>query len=158
MRRLLRSLASLYVELRRLWRVDAPPPIERQWYDELTDEIEWLDEPCPCGSTFRRIRDIQGRLDDLFVYPDGVSVHPHVIRSPLARARAVVEYQVRQTDRGAEVHVVASEALDIAMLTAALEQALVTVGLAAPQVRVERVEQIARIGVGKLKRFVPLPG
>jgi len=39
-RRLLRSLASLYVELRRLWRVDAPPPIERQWYDELTDEID----------------------------------------------------------------------------------------------------------------------
>ncbi len=123
---------------------------------ELTDQIEWIAEPCPCGSTFRRIRDIQGRLDDHFVYPGGVTVHPHVFRSPLARAGAVVEYQVRQTADGAEVDVVATEALDASGLAAALERALAGVGLDAPRVRVARVERLARIGVGKLKRFLPL--
>jgi hypothetical protein len=35
---------------------------------EITDEVTILDERCPCGSAFRLIGDIQGRLDDTFVY------------------------------------------------------------------------------------------
>jgi phenylacetate-coenzyme A ligase PaaK-like adenylate-forming protein len=42
---------------------------------EVTDEVTVLDGICPCGSAFRRIADAQGRLDDTFVYRDGVSVH-----------------------------------------------------------------------------------
>jgi len=34
---------------------------------EITDEVTVLPEPCPCGSAYRRIADVQGRLDDVFV-------------------------------------------------------------------------------------------
>ena len=70
---------------------------------ELEDEMTFLDEPCPCGSAHRRIDDIQGRLDDSFRYGDGVQVHPHLFRSTLGRQRNIVEYQVRQTERGADI-------------------------------------------------------
>jgi phenylacetate-coenzyme A ligase PaaK-like adenylate-forming protein len=33
---------------------------------DLTDELRILDEPCPCGSAFRRVEDIEGRNDELF--------------------------------------------------------------------------------------------
>ena len=65
---------------------------------EITDEVTILTEPCPCGSAHRCVADIQGRLDDVFVY-DGRRVHPHVFRSALGRHAGVVEYQVRQTPR-----------------------------------------------------------
>ena len=72
---------------------------------EITDEVTILTDPCPCGSARRCVADVQGRLDDVFVY-DGRRVHPHLFRSALGRHPGVVEYQVRQTtarraDRGA---------------------------------------------------------
>jgi phenylacetate-CoA ligase len=43
---------------------------------EITDQVTFLDESCACGSEHRRIADIQGRLDDVFIYPNRVTVHP----------------------------------------------------------------------------------
>lgn len=123
---------------------------------ELSDETEWIDEPCPCGSSFRRIRDIEGRLDDTFVYAGDVAVHPHVFRSPLARIREVVEYQVLQSARGATIRVVESGPFDRRSLVSSIEAALAQLGIAAPEVSIEGVDHIARLGVGKLKRFVPV--
>ncbi len=45
---------------------------------------------------------IDGRADEVFRY-GGVAVHPHVIRSALATAGTVREYQVRQTEDGVDV-------------------------------------------------------
>ena len=136
---------------------------------ELSDEIEWIPEPCPCGSSFRRIRDIQGRLDDTFVYATDatetgngrdtarIAVHPHVFRSPLARVREIAEYQVTQTTRGAALLVVSVGAFDRDDLAASIEADLRRLGLSQPIVSIESVDTISRLGVGKLKRFVPLP-
>ena len=52
---------------------------------EITDEVTVLNEPCACGSAFTRVADIQGRNDDVFVYANGIAVHPHVFRSRLAQ-------------------------------------------------------------------------
>jgi phenylacetate-CoA ligase len=127
---------------------------------ELTDETQTIIGPCPCGSPFRRIKDVQGRLDDIFIYAgesaDETAVHPHVFRSVLARTSAVVEYQVRQTRSGAKVAVTVSSPIDPAVLRQSLEEALAGVGLKQPSVNVECVEELGRQGVGKLKRFIPL--
>jgi phenylacetate-coenzyme A ligase PaaK-like adenylate-forming protein len=123
---------------------------------EVTDEVTVLDEPCPCGSAFRRVDDIQGRIDDVFRYASGVTVHPHVFRSPLSRAPAVIEYQVRQTPDGAHVQVRCAGNADIAKLGSEIAEHLRRVGLAEPRVSVEQVDAIARSGSGKLKRFLPL--
>jgi phenylacetate-CoA ligase len=120
---------------------------------EITDEVTLLDEPCPCGSAQRLIADPQGRLDDCFRYGD-VVVHPHVFRSPLARQRAVVEYQVRQTPRGADVLLRCDGPLDAAALRAAIAADLAKVGLASPDVSVSVVGRIGRQDTGKLRRFI----
>ena len=123
---------------------------------EVTDEVTVLEEPCPCGSAFRRIADPQGRLDDTFVYPGGVSVHPHVFRSSLGQHRQIVEYQVRQTERGADIRVVADAEIDTAIVGLKIAEALATLGIDQPDVILTRVTTLDRQASGKLKRFVPL--
>jgi len=115
-----------------------------------------LAEPCPCGLAFGRVADIEGRMDDVFRWPGGPVVHPHVFRSALAREPRVLEYQVRQTADGAAIDVCCGEAIDARALATRIETELRPLGLAAPRVDVTRVERIARTGAGKLKRFVPL--
>ena len=60
---------------------------------------------------------VDGRDDDMLRFGD-ISIHPHAIRTVLVSAAAVTEYQVRQTQRGIDVAVVARDDLDHARLTA----------------------------------------
>ena len=124
---------------------------------EITDQVTLIDGPCPCGSTFRRIEDPQGRLDDVFEYADGLTVHPHLFRSALGRHAPVIEYQVRQTRRGATIRIVTTAPVDVEVLRATITDALTTLGLADPQATIETVAALPRQASGKLKRFVPLP-
>ncbi|MGZ4217675.1 MAG: phenylacetate--CoA ligase family protein [Solirubrobacteraceae bacterium] len=123
---------------------------------EITDEVTILTEPCPCGSAHRCVADIQGRLDDVFVY-DGQRVHPHVFRSALGRRAGVVEYQVRQTRRGARIAVRCSAPVDLDGLRGEIALALACLGVPRPVVEITAVERLQRdAGPAKLRRFVPL--
>jgi len=123
---------------------------------EITDEATILTEPCPCGSAHRCVADIQGRLDDVFVY-DGRRVHPHVFRSALTRHAGVVEYQVRQTRRGARIALRCGAPVDLERLGGEIATALAGVGLPRPDVEVTVAERLERDpGPAKLRRFVPL--
>jgi phenylacetate-coenzyme A ligase PaaK-like adenylate-forming protein len=123
---------------------------------EITDEVTIEADPCPCGSAHRRVADIQGRLDDVFVY-DGRRVHPHVFRSALAGHATVVEYQVRQTARGAQIVVRCGGPVDLDRLTREVTDGLAAVGVRSPVVEVKAVERLERdAGPAKLRRFVPL--
>ncbi len=124
---------------------------------EIRDEVTLLDEPCPCGSAHRRVDHIQGRLDDCFVYAGGVTVHPLVFRSALGGERNIVEYQVRQTDRGAEIAARCLGDVDIAGLRRKIIEELAQLGLREPEVSITPVERLERQAIGKLKRFFPLP-
>ena len=121
---------------------------------EVTDEVTILDGPCACGSVFRRIADPLGRLDDTFIYPNGTAVHPHVFRSCLNQQH-LVEYQVRQTARGADIFAVTSGAVDTGAVASRIEHALRDLGLPAPEVTLVLVDAVDRLPSGKLKRFVP---
>ena len=124
---------------------------------ELTDEVRVLTEPCPCGCAFARVDDIQGRLDHLFAYDGGVVIHPHVFRSALGRVPQVVEYQVRQTTRGARIELRASAEVDLEALAVTIAGSVARAGLPDPEIRVARVPALTRTSAGKLTRFVPLP-
>jgi phenylacetate-CoA ligase len=125
---------------------------------EITDRVMLLDEPCSCGSTLRRIADVQGRLDDCFRDPHGRIIHPAVFASPLSREPNVLEYQVQQTRQGARVCVRCRGAIDARRLERELVDGLREAGVADPRVEILAVEAIARTPAGKLKRFVPLAG
>jgi len=122
---------------------------------ELTDRITVLDTPCPCGSAHRLIADIEGRLDDVFVYGDDVLIHPHVFRSVLGREAGVVEYQVRQTARGADVLALGTFG-DPVVTGQRLESELARLGVPSPCVTVRVVPALERQATGKIRRFVPL--
>jgi phenylacetate-CoA ligase len=123
---------------------------------EITDEVTIEAEPCPCGSAHRCVADIQGRLDDVFVY-DGRRVHPHVFRSVLGCHSGVVEYQVRQTSLGAEIAVRCCAPVDLERVGAEIRHELSGLGLADPVIDVSVVERLERDpGPAKLRRFVPL--
>jgi phenylacetate-coenzyme A ligase PaaK-like adenylate-forming protein len=124
---------------------------------EVTDEVTLLEEPCPNGSSFRRIARVEGRLDDCFTYDGGIRIHPIVFRSPLTRERSIKAYQVRQSERGAAIQVLAEGSIDCASLERRVERGLAKAGLVAPRVSVEQVTSIQRTRNGaKLKRFLPL--
>ncbi len=124
---------------------------------EITDEVTILTEPCPCGSAHRSVADIQGRLDDVFVY-DGLRVHPHVFRSALGRHPGVVEYRVRQTADGAQ----RGGALRCAGGSRSRQGWTSRTGSAPSawfgrSIEVSAVERLERDpGPAKLRRFVPL--
>jgi phenylacetate-coenzyme A ligase PaaK-like adenylate-forming protein len=122
---------------------------------ELTDQMTFLDTPCPCGSAHQLIADVESRLDDVFTYPGGQVVHPHVFGALLRRDPRIVEYQVRQAPAGAEVLVVGTPA-DPAGLARGLEAELARLGVAAPAVEVRLVDQLDRQATGKVRRFLPL--
>jgi phenylacetate-coenzyme A ligase PaaK-like adenylate-forming protein len=122
---------------------------------EITDEVTVLDERCACGSAFRLIGDIQGRLDDTFVY-GGRPINAHVFRSPLSRRSEIVEYQVRQTPDGVAVSIRCTGEVDTAGLAAEITAALQALGLDRPAVTISVVDHLDRQATGKLKRFIPL--
>ncbi len=124
---------------------------------ELTDELTLLDEPCACGSALRRVDDIAGRTDDVFVYPHGIVVHPLTFRSLLGRERNVVDYQVRQTLRGATISLRSSGTIDLVTLTRRIADSLERAGVPGSEVTIEHVEAFERQVSGKLKRFFPTP-
>jgi phenylacetate-coenzyme A ligase PaaK-like adenylate-forming protein len=125
---------------------------------EITDEVTVLADACPCGSAYRCVADVQGRLDDVFVY-GGRRVHPHVFRSALGRHAGVTEYQVRQTAQGARIAVRCGAPVELAGLGAEIADALAALGLRRPVVDVTAMERLERDpGPAKLRRFVPLAG
>ena len=122
---------------------------------EITDEVTLLSGTCPCGSAHRLIDDPQGRLDDLFHYGPLV-VHPLLFRSPLGLCRDVIEYQVRQTDRGADITVRCQGPAELQGLADEIRGKLITAGLDDPEVTITVLDQLPRQDTGKLKRFIPL--
>ena len=99
---------------------------------------------------------VEGRSDDLFRYAEA-SVHPFVIGAPLLHAPAVREFQVRQTERGADITAVIDGDFDSAALTAQVARSLRQAGLARPQVGFRRVGALDRDPMtSKARRFIPL--
>ncbi len=95
------------------------------------------------------------RRDDGFVYGSH-TLPASAFRHVLGTDPRIVEYQVVQTESGADVLVVATG--DVQSLEPALVAAMQRYGVANPAVRIRTVETLGRNQAsGKLKRFVPLP-
>jgi phenylacetate-CoA ligase len=124
---------------------------------EVNDEITVVGGPALADLPSAGFADPQGRLDDTFAYPGGVSIHPHMFRSSLGQHRQIIECQVQQTQRGAEIQVLADAPLHAAGVAMMIEQALAAAGLEQPDVTITQVAVLDRQTSGKLKRFIPLP-
>lgn len=124
---------------------------------EIPDSLTLLTEPCSCGRSFSRITDLRGRLSDSFEYSNGTKLsHLPVIFDPLERNRDVVDFQVTQTLRGANILVYSSGDPDIYSLELALVASLEEAGLRDPEIMIEVKRDAALLPSGKLRHFIPL--
>jgi phenylacetate-CoA ligase len=123
---------------------------------ELTDQMRVLNGDCPCGTTLRRIEEVQGRLEDLFDYGAGVHVHPIVFASPLLHERTIVSYQVSQTHNGAEITVVSTGPIDTGRIRHEITAGLSHLGLSDPIISIRAVTDLQRTAAGKVRQFIPL--
>ncbi len=77
---------------------------------ELDDLVTLSPDPCPCGRPLRVIAALEGRSDDVLHLPGAaggtVAVHPHALRSPLARFGEVAQYRVVHDEGGVHVELV----------------------------------------------------
>jgi phenylacetate-coenzyme A ligase PaaK-like adenylate-forming protein len=124
---------------------------------ELTDIPVPDNKPCSCGAHFPLVSGVKGRADDIFVYSGGIHIHPLVFRTPLGQNPNIAEYQVLQTEGGANIGVVATGPIDIAALRQEVVADLAKSGLHNAQIEINLVGSLERHKeTGKLKRFIPL--
>ncbi|MFW6027567.1 MAG: phenylacetate--CoA ligase family protein, partial [bacterium] len=124
---------------------------------QLSDRFVLSEEPAAYGLPFTHVDRVLGRADDVFRY-DGVPVHPVVFWTYLDRMEGLIEFQIRQLPRGAEILVVTSRPVDWTEVIGELTDALRHLGIPEPEVRIREVDSIERQATGKLRRFVPLEG
>ena len=124
---------------------------------EVTDIPVPNGKPCSCGAHFPLVSGVKGRADDIFLYPDGIHIHPVVFRTPLGQNPGIAEYQVLQTRNGAKIAVVTTGPIDAAVLRQELIDGLAKSGLPNAQIEIDLVDSLKRHKeTGKLKRFIPM--
>ena len=121
---------------------------------ELTDLVAIEPEPCPCGRTLMRLRSLEGRAEDVLRL-GGVTVHP--LQFALVTADPDVrEFQVVQEGEALRLRVALRDGSDGAeeRLGQGLCARLAELGVARPEVSVERVDALERSPAGKLQMVV----
>lgn len=129
---------------------------------EISDMVTMATEPCPCGRPFRLISRIDGRSDDI-IYLDShegqaVPVHPIHLRSPMAAASEVKQYQVVHEKDGLHLRIVLREGVPGEEVAAGIREKLKgkleSLGVRVPEIRVQVVDRIEQGQMGKLKLVI----
>lgn len=90
---------------------DATPIIR---YRGLGDLARWETSPCPCGSTLRSIRQLEGRSAAMLRTRGGIWLSPFVITNAIEEVPGLSQYQVVQTQPGCiDVKIVATNTADL---------------------------------------------
>jgi phenylacetate-coenzyme A ligase PaaK-like adenylate-forming protein len=120
---------------------------------ELSDSVRLAATPDPAGRPYRIIDGIQGRREDILIFPAGqggtVTVHPNVFHALLDTV-PVSGWQIIQEASGLKVLLSGvREGFSKETFTAALQQALVTHGVLPQAIQVQQVAAIPRKTSGK---------
>lgn len=127
-------------------------PLIRYVIDDVL-EIKDQDTVYPA---FREIKSILGRSDDWFTYGK-CRVHPMVFRHLLGQDKEIEEYQVIQTNEGADVLIVSSGNIDLETIRNGITGNLIKEGLSNPVLNLTVVDSLPRHPeTGKVKRFMAL--
>ena len=121
---------------------------------EISDLVAAEPDPCPCGRTLMRLRSLEGRAEDVVRLGD-VAVHPLQFAIVTADP-AVREFQVVQEGQALRLRVALRNGSEGAeeRLGERVRGRLAELGVARPEVRVERVDALERSPGGKLQVVV----
>lgn len=96
-------------------------------YGGLGDLARWETTPCPCGSSLRSIRQLEGRSATMLRTRSGHLISPFVFTNAIEEVPGLAQYQVRQTKPGrVEVRVVACAGVPPFQVERSIRQALAT--------------------------------
>jgi phenylacetate-coenzyme A ligase PaaK-like adenylate-forming protein len=123
---------------------------------EITDAMTVLAGICECGCAHRRITDLVGRANGVFVYESGVAVHWLGMETLLLSDPNVVEFRLVQTSRGTDASIATQGECNIEALRRRLVDLFARSGLADPQVTIREVDALDRLWSGKVSQFLPL--
>ncbi|UEL27030.1 phenylacetate--CoA ligase family protein [Pseudarthrobacter sp. L1SW] len=119
---------------------------------ELSDSVALGQRGCPCGRSFIRMEDIEGRLEDVLELPGRagiVSIHPIVFHHVLDQA-AASGWQVVQERSGLRVLIAGLAAGSTpAGIQESVAGALTAAGVTSTPVSVSVVDQLERTPLGK---------
>lgn len=94
-------------------------------YRGLGDLARWETEPCPCGSSARSIRQIEGRSAAMLRARSGAMISPYVITNAIEEVPGLDQYQVVQKQPGMlEVKVVAEAGASKGCIESGVSEAL----------------------------------
>ena len=127
-------------------------PIIRYFIDDI---FEMDDKPCACGAAYQKVRQVHGRSLETFRY-GSIAVHPATLELAVLEQPSIVDYQIRQTVRGAHLAYCSRGAPDEARLVVKMRQALAGYGVAEPDVTVEKIAKLERTAAGKARHYLPL--
>lgn len=105
-----------------------------------------------------RITDaVSGRTDDWFSYSNNIHIHPMIFWNVLELEPNISEFQIFQTQTGADIHVVLKDIIDESTILKHLKHDLAKAGLKEADIHIKQVEHLKRHAeTAKLRRFVPL--
>lgn len=122
----------------------------------VIDDVIELEEHSTLFPAFSEIKSILGRADDWFAY-NKCRVHPMVFRHVLGQIKEIEEYQVVQTDHGADILIVSPDKVDIEKIGREISVNLEKEGLINPDLNLNIVESLPRHPeTGKVKRFIAI--
>lgn len=124
---------------------------------EMNDQLTFLNKKCDCGREHQLIAAPKGRPEFDFIYPGNIFVHHLVFVTPLLLEKNVLEYQVIQTKRGADIKLLLTGFVDKQQLRHSISTKLNKIGLHNPQINLLEVKSIDYPESGKLRRFIKLP-
>jgi phenylacetate-coenzyme A ligase PaaK-like adenylate-forming protein len=122
---------------------------------DIADAMTITDAPCPCGSAYRRITDIRGRMDGVLAIDGGVVAPQREFETILLASPGVADFFVSPTDRGVDVSLVTDGSCDSERLQSELVDLLARHGFTDPEVHLREVGAPDRVWSGKVRQFAP---
>lgn len=113
--------------------------------------------PCPCGRTFTRLSELEGRVEDILALADGSFVHPRAVWQAFKSCDGLLQYQL--TQRAARQFALTLVSVDEPAFRRVAEQALPALEqLLGPQaqINITRGSALDRRTGGKFRAVVAL--
>jgi phenylacetate-CoA ligase len=123
----------------------------------IGDRAAFAAEPCACGRTLRRLREIDGRSEDLLALPNGRLIHPRGVWGIVKPRLEIQQYQLVQVaPNDVVMHLVTPD--EASFQTVEGEVAREVAALLGPgiDVRVARSAAVPRTAGGKVRMVVGL--
>ncbi len=122
---------------------------------ESADKLLFLDKECSCGIKHQLIAEPDGRPEFDFYYNE-IYVHHLIFVTHLLLEENIREYQVTQTEQGANIKIKTIGLINEERLTNSITTELRQLGLVQPQVNLLKVDHFDYLPSGKLRRFIKL--